>query len=102
MKDAGLWEEVVCQPFDPHPPCVILLAAPSKRASPEVADVEAEGGKRATVGRHRVVIEVPGDDLSQPFPLLRDRLMHAPSQLLFDFLELRPHAVATGLTLDLE
>src|SRR2546422_526464 len=28
--------------------------------------------------------------------------MHAPPQLLFDHLELRPHAVSTGLPFDLE
>ena len=55
-----------------------------------------------TVGRHCVVVEVAGNDLPQPFPLLRDRLMHAPSQLLLDLPKLRPHAVAPGLPLDEE
>ena len=35
----------------------VLLAAPPKRAPPEVGDMVAEGRERATVGRHGVVVE---------------------------------------------
>src|SRR6476619_7160845 len=45
------------------------------------------------IGRHRVIVEVAVD---------RDRLVHAPPHLLFDRLELRPHAVRSGLPFDLE
>src|SRR5258707_13736569 len=55
-----------------------------------------------SVGRHGVVVEVALDDLSQPFPLDRDRLVHPPTQFLFDRLQLRPHAVGPGLPFDLE
>ena len=41
----------------------------------------------------RVVVEVAGDDLLQPSSLLGNRLVHAPSQFLFDGLQLFPHAV---------
>ncbi len=41
-------------------------------------------------------------DVPQPFPLHGNRLVHAPPRLLFDHLELRPHAVPPGLPLDLE
>jgi hypothetical protein len=44
-----------------------------------------------------MIVEVALDDLSQPFPLDRDRLMHSPAQFLFDRLQLRPHAVGPGL-----
>ena len=58
--------------------------------------MEAEGGERSTVGRHGEVVEVAAHDLPQPFPLLGNRLVHAPSQFLFDGFKLRPHPVASG------
>ncbi len=35
-----------------------------------------------TVGRHCVIIEVAADNPPQPFSLVGDRLVHAPSHLL--------------------
>jgi hypothetical protein len=61
-----------------------FLAASPQRSLPEFGDEEAERGQRPTVGRHGVVVEVALDDLSQPFPLDRDRLMLSPTQLLLD------------------
>jgi len=49
-----------------------------------------------------VVVEVAGDDLLQPSSLLGNRLMHAPSQFLFDGLQLCLHAIPPGLPFDLE
>src|SRR4051812_49915501 len=45
---------------------------------------------------------VAGDDLPQPLPLPGNGLVHPPSQLLLDHPELRLHAVAAGLPIDLE
>ena len=42
------------------------------------------------------------NDLPQPVTLSWDRLVHSQPQLRLDFLELRLHAVAPGLTLKLE
>jgi hypothetical protein len=42
------------------------------------------------------------NDVPQPFSLKWDRLVHAPPHLLFDHLELCPHAVAPGFPLKLE
>src|SRR5260221_13684820 len=67
-----------------------------------MGDVEEERGQCRTVCRHRVGVEVAGDDLLQPSSLLGNRLMHAPSQFLFDGLQLCPHAVPPGLPFDLE
>src|SRR6516225_1567942 len=61
-----------------------------------------EHRKCAAVSRHCMVVEVAADDSSQPLPLLGDRLVHASPHLLFDYLELRPHAVAPSLPFDLE
>ena len=60
-----------------------------------------EGAGRA-VGRHGEGVEAPRDHLLQPSALLGDGPAHAPSQSLFDLLELRPHAVGSGLPFDLE
>jgi hypothetical protein len=49
-----------------------------------------------------VVVEVAGDDLLQPSSLLGNRLMNAPSQFLFNGLQLCLHAIPPGLPLDLE
>jgi hypothetical protein len=42
------------------------------------------------------------NDLPQPVTLSWDSLVHSQPQLRFDFLKLRPHAVAPGLSLKLE
>ena len=55
-----------------------------------------------SVGRHCMVVEVAADDLPQPFPLFGDRPVHPPSQCLLDLPQLRPHAIPSGLPLDLE
>ena len=48
MKDARLWQVVVRQPRDPLPRCLVALAAPQQRASPELHDAVAERRKRAS------------------------------------------------------
>src|ERR671933_2229571 len=62
----------------------------------------AEGHKRPTVRRHRMVSEIADNHLLQPPPLRGDGLMQAPAQRLLHGLELRPHAVTTALPLKLE
>src|ERR671928_1444749 len=62
----------------------------------------AEGHKRPTVRRHRMVSEIADNHLLQPPPLRGDGLMQAPTQRLLHGLELRPHALTTALPLKLE
>src|SRR6266404_3487399 len=102
MKDMRLGEPVIGESPDPLPTHAVRLAAAPKRAPPEFGDEEAEGRKRLTVCRHRMVVEVSGDDLSQPFSLSGNRLMHAPSQLHLDLPDLRPHAIHARIAPDLE
>src|SRR5208282_6058329 len=64
--------------------------------------MEVERGQCLTVCRHRVIVEVAGDDLSQPHSLFGNLLMHTPPQFLFDGLQLDPHAIPSGLPFDLE
>ena len=94
MKNAGLGKKVICQLFDPMPGDPILLAASLERTPPKVGDTVPEPNERSTVCRHCVIFKEAGYDLLQP--------LLAPSHFLLDFLELRPHAVAAGFSLQRE
>jgi hypothetical protein len=61
-----------------------------------------EGAHGRTIGWHGMIAEEAGDDLPQPLPLFRDRLMHALLHFLCDFLKLCPHAILPGLPLQAE
>src|SRR5947209_4447585 len=89
----------LCHPCPRQP---ILLAATPQRASPEVGDMVPERVQCTRIGRHGMIVEVAAHDPLQPFPLIGDRLVHVLPHLLFDHLELRPHALRPGLPLDLE
>src|ERR1700730_7451814 len=102
MEDDRFRKPVVRQLRHPCPRDPILLAATPQRTPPEVGDMVPEHVQCPRIGRHCVVVEVAANDVPQPFPLNWDRLVHAPPHLLFDHLELRPHAVAPGLPYDLE
>ena len=102
MKDARSGKPVVCEFLPPLPRKAILLTTPPQRAHPKVANVVTEYGHCPTIGRYGMVAEVTSDNLRQPFSLFWDRLMHAPSQLLLDLLELRPHARTLGPPFDEE
>ena len=54
------------------------------------------------IRRHRVIVEVAFDHKAQPLSLIRNWQVHTPPQLLFDHLELRPHAVRSGFPFNLE
>jgi hypothetical protein len=51
---------------------------------------------------HCVVRKEAGDNLLQPIALLGNRPMHLPSQLSFDLLEFRSHAITPGLPMNQE
>src|SRR5258708_358171 len=102
MKGIRFREPIFGQLRDLLPRRAVFLTASPERSLPEFGDEEAECSQRLIVGRHGMVVEVALDDLSQPFPLDRDRLVPALPQLLFDGLQLRPHAVAPGFPLEEE
>ena len=102
MKNAGLGKKVICQLFDQIPRDPSLLAASLGRTPPNVGDTVPEPNERSTVCRHCVIFKEAGYDLLQPFPLFGERLMPTPSHFLLDFLEARPHAVATAFSLQRE
>src|SRR5271170_2949571 len=102
MKDLGWRKKVVGELLDPVPCEAVLLAASPQRAHPKAFDVIPEGTECRHVRRHGVVgIKAP-DDLRQPSSLFGDRLVHSLSQLLLDFPELYPHAIAPSFPLELE
>src|SRR5262249_32821066 len=70
MEDARFREPILDQPHDPFHRRPIFLASPPQRAPPEMGDMEMERGQPRSICRHRVIVEVAGDDLLQPLPLL--------------------------------
>jgi hypothetical protein len=102
MKDTGRGKKVIGQLPDPIPGHSIPLAATLERAPPKVGDEVSERVHRAAICRHRVICKEAAYDLPQPFPWFRDGLMHPPSHLLFDVLELRSHSVTPGFSLQRE
>ncbi len=100
MKDFRFREEIVGQLLHPRPGGVILLTPSPERSKPESDNLVPELAERRKVGGHGVVGEEASDNLRQPVPLLGDRLVHPPPQLLLDFLELGPHAVPPGFPLE--
>jgi hypothetical protein len=102
MKDAGLRKKVVGQLFGPAPGHLIPLAPSPERAPPEIGDTVTKRMQCTTIGRHCMVRKEAGYDLPQPFPLLGNGMMHSPSHLFLDFLELRPHSVTSGFSLKRE
>src|SRR5882757_9051602 len=99
MKGIRFREPIFGQLRNLRPSRAVFLTASPERSLPKFGDEEAECGQRLIVGRHGMIVEVALDDLSQPFPLDRDRLVPALPQLLLDGLQLRPHAVAPGFPL---
>src|SRR3979490_594568 len=102
MKDIRFREPIFGQLRDLLPSRAVFLASSPERSLPEFGDEEAECSQHLTVGRHGMIVEVALDDLSQPFPLDRDRLVSALPSLLFDGLQLRPRAVSPGFPLEQE
>src|SRR5262245_27660652 len=61
-----------------------------------------EGAECRKIGRHGVIDKIAPNDLRQPTPLVGDRLVHPPSQLLLYLLEFSSHAVAPGFPFNQE
>src|SRR5262245_6988045 len=76
------------------------VAASGEYPPPASGNLSSEGHKCLRIGWHCMVVEVAAHDVVQPRPLIGDRLVHAPAHVLLNHLELRPHAVRSGLPLD--
>ena len=102
MKGSRLRKPLVSQLQNPYPREAASLTTAPERAQPLTDHVVPERADLALVLWNGVIGEIASDDLSQPFPLFGDRLVHAPSQLLPDFLGSHPHAVTPCPALQLE
>jgi hypothetical protein len=100
MEDSRLWKEVISKLRDPFPGRLILLTATPERTQPEAFYSGPECQQGAEVCGHCVVRKEAGDNLLQPIALLGNRPMHLPSQLSFDLLEFRNHAITSGLPMN--
>ena len=97
-----MWKEVISKLRDPFPGRLILLTATPERTQPEAFYSGPECQQGAEVCGHCVVRKEAGDNLLQPIALLGNRPMHLPSQLSFDLLEFRSHAITSGLPMNEE
>ncbi len=96
MEDARARQPLVGDRSHPRPEWAVLLAPSPQRAQPEFRHPITESADRWPVGRHSVVVEPAGDDLFQPPPLRRDRLVPTPSQGFLDRAQFGLHPVAPG------
>lgn len=65
-----------------------FLVAALQRPVPAPGHLDAEGMHGVIVAGHGVIPLVPGYHAGQPFPLLRDGLVPASHDLVFDHLQL--------------
>ena len=99
MENTRLGKPSVSQLSHPRPGEVVLLAPMDQHAPPEPDHPIAECGQAVDVSRYRVVVEVALHDRPEPLARLRHRIMPARAELLLEFLQLRPQALADRLAL---
>lgn len=90
------------EPGHPLPLKAILLTPAAQGAVPQFANAHTETSETFSVARHSEVPHIPSHHGSQILPLLRDGLMHASAQLLFDRPQLGAHALGVGQPQDRE
>ena len=71
-----------------------LLTTPTEGFPPEAKHPVPEQTKAVQVPRYRVVVEVALQNGPEPSSGLRHWIVHTLTKLLFDFLQLLPHAFA--------
>jgi hypothetical protein len=99
MKNARLRKPAVSQFAHPRPGQVVLLAPMDQDGPPEPNDPVAKGVKAVRVSWHRVVVEVALHDRPKPMAGLRNRVMHASTELLLDFQHLSSHPLTDRFAL---
>src|ERR1035441_1227451 len=75
----------------------MALAALAQLGSPQPGQPVAKESQAVEVSRYRVIVEVALHDRPEPFTGLRHRIVHPPSELLLDLLQLGPQAFADRL-----
>jgi hypothetical protein len=99
MENTRLREPSYLQSPHSRPTQVMFLAATNQSLSPQPSHPEAEYAEAIGVARYRVVVEVALYDRFEPLSGLRDRFVQALTELLFDFSQLRPQALAYRMAL---
>jgi hypothetical protein len=66
--------------------------------APQPEQPDAKGPQAVEVPRYRMVVEVALHDRPEPLARLRHRIVPKPPELLLDFLQLPPQALADRLT----
>ncbi len=102
VQDAGWREPPRRETVHPVPVQVAELAAALQSRAPVPGRLCPEGPDGPDVAGHRVVGHVAAYHAAQPPPLLRDGLVPALLELVFDLFQLRPHPLRDGDPPDLE
>ena len=102
VQDAGWREPPRRETVHPVPVQVASLAAAPQSRAPVPGHLSPEGPDGPDVAGHRVVGHVAAHHAAQPPPLLRDGLVPALPELVFDLFQLRPHPLRDGDPPDLE
>ena len=97
MVDMGRREPALDEPLHPLPLDAPLLTPPFENVVPEATDREAEVSQSIPIPRNSEVPDMPTYDGLQPLANFRSRIVHAPPQLSFHFLQLGLHALANRL-----
>ena len=99
MENTRLREPSYLQLPHSRPGQVVLLAATNQSLSPQPRHPETEYAEATGIARYRVVVEIALYDRFEPPSGLRDRFVQALTELLFDFSQLRPQALAYRMAL---
>lgn len=102
MQNPGSGQVMAHENLEPLPCPPVALTAPPQRESPVARDLPPECFEPRQISRNGVVVEVPTDDLFQPVPGFRNRLMHASAQFHADTPEFCRHPLAHRLAMHRE
>ena len=93
MQHSGPGQIMSHESLEPLPRPPAALTAPPQRASPVPRDPLPERFESWQVARNCVIAEVSTDNLPQPVPSFRNRLVYAPAQFHSDTAEFGRHAL---------
>jgi hypothetical protein len=99
MEHARFGKPAFCQSVHSSPDEPVLLAPSAECPPPEPCHPFAKYTQPVQVSWYRVIVEVALDDRFEPLSRLLDWIVHAPAELLLNFLQLRPHALGDRLAL---
>jgi len=78
---------------------MMVLTATDQSVSPQPHHPKAEYTEATEIARYRVVVEVTLYNRFEPLSGLSDWVVHAPSELLLNFLQLPPQALTDRMAL---